>query len=218
MKKALAILMCGVMAISLSACGKDRKEEPTTQAQSTTVATTTQHEESTTAKRANLKNVKPVTNDDGDIVLTCPAEFFDEQNPPSAELTDEQKQHGIKKAVVNKDGTLSYIVNRKDYENVKTTTLNEIKTTFDSYSKQIPVIKRVVASEDYAVVNVTVDAENFMTDVNASACIWEIGLNAQMAQVILGVVPDNLSVDVVITDAQTGEVVNAVHYPTGSDK
>ena len=215
MKKALILFLICVISLSLASCKNSGKQDTTA---GTTAATTAQNTESTSKKKDSLKKTEPVTNEDGDIVLTCPSSFYDENNPPTTELTEEQKEIGFKKAVVNKDGSLSYIVSRKSFEKIKASSDEDTKKALENYPKNVEYIKSVAASEDFSVINLRVDGEAFSKEVSGFAIIWEAGLYGQLAQVMYGVTPDKLDVTVVVTDAETGDIVQASHYPMDSSK
>ena len=212
MKKLTAIVLALVMLLAFAACSNNGTEEETT-TDETTAAVTETGTEDTDTTRENLFDNEPVTNEDGDVVITCPPSFYDEDNPPSEELTDEQKEQGFKQAIANEDGSLSYIISADKYESVKTQNIEDITSSLAQYSETTEYINKVGASEDFSVINIQVDEEGFNSDLSALAYVWEIGLYGELAQVFAGVAPDKLSVDVIITDAETGDVINAAHYP-----
>lgn len=216
MKKLIALLLAVVMLLAFAACSKGSTEEDTTTAADTT-AESTSNVEDLTEGRENLFETEPVTNEDGDVVITCPASFYDEYNPPSEELTDEQKTQGFKKAIVNEDGSLSYIIDAAQFESLKQQNAEDTRATLSQYSTAHDYIKQVAASEDFSVINLQVDPEGFSADMSGFAIIWEIGLYGQLAQVMAGVTPDKLDVNVILTDAETGEVINGSHYPMEND-
>lgn len=213
MKKVLAVLLAVSLLVALAACSNSKPEEETTAAETTTAATDVTLED-VSESRESLFDTEPVTNVDGDVVITCPSSFYDEYNPPSEELTEEQLAQGFKKAIINEDGTLSYIIDASQFETLKNKNIEDTRAAFLEYSKAHDYIKQVAASEDFSVINLQVDPDGFNTDMSGYAIVWEIGLYGQLAQVMAGVTLDKLNVNVILTDAETGDVIDASHYPT----
>lgn len=213
MKKVLAILLAVSLLLALAACSHSENEEDTTAADTTATATDITTED-VSESRESLFNIEPVTNADGDVIITCPASFYDEYNPPSEELTEEQLAQGFKQAIVNEDGSLSYIIDAAQFETLKEKNAEDTREAFLQYPKAHDYIKQVAASEDFSVINLQVDQDGFTADMSGYAILWEIGLYGQLAQVMAGVTPDKLDVNVIVTDAETGDVINASHYPS----
>jgi len=209
MKKALLVILCAALVFALAACSAKKQNEATTATSETTSAVT---QEATAPK----VNYEPVTNEDGDILITMPSDFYDEYNPPSDALTEDQKEKGVKAAIVNDDSTLTYVIDKDKYEELKKLMYKETGDALNNYKQSQPYVKNVACKSDFSVINLQVDREEYSSQMGNFVIIWEAGLNGELYQVFAGVPPEDLSVDVVLSDYETGEVIDAAHYPNNN--
>ncbi|MDE6863469.1 MAG: hypothetical protein K2J41_03700, partial [Eubacterium sp.] len=93
MKKILAIGIMSAMILTFTACSS---QEPEPLNNDTTISTTE-------PTKSDIVDEKLLTVD-----INVPASMFDEENPATDELTQEQIDNGFKSAKLNEDGSVTY--------------------------------------------------------------------------------------------------------------
>lgn len=213
MKKWLVVLISLLLAVCFAACSHADTPETTTDALTSVEESASQQADESAASDTTKPAPEPPTNENGDILLITPSSFYDEENPPSTELTDELKAQGVKEAYINDQGTVTYVVGKEDFEALKTYVDKEVSTALSGYKQTQPFVKNVACNSDFSVINLQVDSEEYSSGFGNFVVVWEAGLYGQMYQTFTGVAPEDISVDVVVTDVDSGEVIQRGHYP-----
>ncbi len=225
MKRLLAVLLSIVLAVSFAACSKPATDETTLAPEESTSATVdgesgtegeTESQPDDTATQTEAV-AEPVTNENGDVLIVMPSSFYDEGVEPSAEITDEMKEHGVKDAYVNEQGTLTYVVGAESYEGLKAYMYDQVGEALSQYPQRQTFVKNVACSADFSVINLQVDREGYEETMGNFAIVWEAGLYGQMYQIFAGVPEESLNVNVILTDVDTGEAIEKAHYPSNQN-
>ena len=196
--KIISIVLCLVILLSFAACSNSKKDttESTTDAPETTTEATT----------------KMVDESLIDVEFTLPASFFSEDDPATEELSDKQKKQGIKKAVVNEAGSVTYTLSKKAFKELKKSMYEEISKQLNAINKDYPCVKKVEFNKDFSKIDLYVNAEEYEGLMNAFA-VYTAGLYGQMYQAYSGTDSDKLSVDVNVINVDTNEKIEDAHYP-----
>lgn len=203
MKKIASIILIGIMIVSLAACSKNTNSNT----ESTTAATTVTTTETTTE-----------IIDEGlvDVEITVPASFFNEDDPATEELTEDQKSQGFKKAKINKDGSVTYTLSKKAYKELKKTMKTDVADSLNSLTEDYPSVKKVEFNKDFSNIKLYVVKKEYENSMAVFA-VYQAGLLGQMYQAYTGTPIDELSVDVNVIDNDTGEQFEEAHYPAEDD-
>ncbi len=198
MKKIIAVLLVVVMLFVMSSCSLIDKIKPRESKEGTTKTT----EATTELVDENLI----------DVNFTIPASFFTEESPATDVLTEEQKAQGIKKAVVNADGSVTYTLSKKAYRELQQTIRTQTADSLESMKTDYPCIKSINYDDNFTKVDVFVNRSEYESGFNFMLA-FGIGMLCQLCQVYTGVSQGDLSVDINVIDVDTNESINTAHYP-----
>lgn len=193
MKKIIVLLLTFAILLCFASCssGETTEKEET----SATSATTT----TTEIVDENLLTVE----------ITVPASMFDEDNQPSNELSEEQKEQGFKSAQVNEDGSVTYTMSKaafKDYkENLKAT----VEDTFNNLGSEYSFIQKVDYDSNFSVVKLYVDEATYSQGFNFM-CVMAVGYSANMYQAYTN---EEISCTVEVYNNADGELIESATYP-----
>ena len=195
MKKALSVFLIGIMVISFAACSK----QPETKPESTTEATT----QTTT---------ELVSESGADVEITVPSSFFNEDDPATDELTEDQKSKGFKKAKINDDGSVTYTISEEAYKELKKTMKTDVADGLNELTEDYPQIRKVEFNDDFSDIKLYVVKKEY-EDSMAVMAVYQAGLLGQTYQAYTGTAIKDLSVDVNVIDNASGEQFEEAHYP-----
>ncbi|KOY81274.1 hypothetical protein I6G82_02735 [Lysinibacillus macroides] len=146
------------------------------------------------------------------VEVTLPASFFEGQDIDT--VITEAKKEGIKEAIKNDDGSITYKMPKsvhkemlKEMENGILEAVENIKKSEDFAS-----IKDVTYNKSFTEFTLAVDKEKFENsfDTMASMGIAIVGMYYQMFN---GVDSEQLKITVFFKDETNGEVIDTVVYP-----
>ena len=217
MKKLLAILLCATILATFAACGN----QPNSSAESSQPAdfassTSSTVEESSEISEVSSEESNPL-NDLGevsveqnifDVKITIPADFV-EEGTTQASLDEEAEKAGYQSAVLNDDGTVTYVMTKKQHEEM----MDAIKAELDNSLKEMIDSGTYSSFQD---VTVNDDYTEFVVQVSSS----ELGIEESIAVIgfymfsgiyhaFNGTQPDDVVVKYV--NADTGELINESH-------
>lgn len=192
MKKIIALLMVIAISICFASCSSGE-----TSANEDVSATS--NTASTEIVDENLLTVE----------ITVPASMFDEENQPSNELTEEQKEQGFKSVNINEDGSVTYTMSKaafKDYkENLKAST----EDTFNNLGSEYSFIQKVEYDDNFSVVKLYVDEASYSQGFNFM-CIMAIGYSANLYQAYTN---EEVNCTVEVYNNADGELIESGTYP-----
>lgn len=192
MKKIIVLLLSVAILLCFASCSSSE--------------TSAKEENSTTSATATTEIVdeKLLT-----VEITVPASMFDEDNQPSNELSEEQKEQGFKSAQVNEDGSVTYTMSKaafKDYkENLKAT----VEDTFNNLGSEYSFIQKVDYDSNFSVVKLYVDESTYSQGFNFM-CVMAVGYSANMYQAYTN---EEISCTVEVYNNANGELIESATYP-----
>lgn len=145
------------------------------------------------------------------VDFTIPAEFFSEDSPATDELTQEQKDSGIKSATVNDDGSVTYTIGKLAYQKL----IKEMKTSteegLNDITKDYDCIKAVEFNSDFSEITLNANKEEYENGLNAF-CVMQAGMLAMFYQSYSGVKKADLKSIIKVID-ENGNVLDTAKYP-----
>ncbi len=202
MKKLFILPLTLLLGLLLVACSQDKESDS---GKKTVNADKTAEE---TAKDESLKVDKGLLN----VEVTIPASFYEGQDIDKA--ITEAKEEGIKDAVKNDDGSVTYkmskSVHKKMMKELKESvlkTVEELKTSDDFTS-----IKDVTYNKSFTEFTLTVNKGEFENSFDSMASMG-LAIVGMYYQLFGGTDPEKFKVTVIFKDESNGEVINTVVYP-----
>ena len=147
-----------------------------------------------------------------DVTITLPASLVEEDNIEAT--IKEAKEKGVKEAVLNDDGSLTYKMSKSVYRELK----QELKDNFNEMIEELksdndfPSIKDVQSNKDLTAMTLIVDKELYENSLDGFA-ILGLGTAALCYQLFDGVQAENIAVTINIKDSTTGELFETMVYP-----
>lgn len=202
MKKLFILPLTLLLGLLLVACSQDKESDS---GKKTVNADKTAEE---TSKDESLKVDKGLLN----VEVTIPASFYEGQDIDKA--ITEAKEEGIKDAVKNDDGSVTYkmskSVHKKMMKELKESvlkTVEELKTSDDFTS-----IKDVTYNKSFTEFTLTVNKGEFENSFDSMASMG-LAIVGMYYQLFGGMDPEKFKVTVIFKDESNGEVINTVVYP-----
>lgn len=192
MKKLITILIAAAMVVTFTACSSDTADESDT---------TTQDTAETTEKIVN-ENLLTVE-------ITIPASWFDEDNPATDELTDEQIADGFDSATVNDDGSVTYKMSKSAFNDYKEKLRQSTCDTIDNISTDYPCVQSSEYTDNFSEVTLYVSESEYNSGSN-SFCGYTVAVAANFYQTYTN---ETVSCEVSIVNADTDEVIDTVVLP-----
>lgn len=195
MKKILAIAIACAMMLSFAACTASNNDNETTD---TSVS-------STEPSKADIVDENLLTVD-----ITIPASMFDEENPASEELSQEQIDNGFKSAKLNDDGSVTYTMSKSSFKTYKKELNEQTADTLSKLNTDYPCIDSVEFNDNFSEIKINVTKSEYENGMNFF-CITVAGFSANIYQAYTNeTVISNISV----IDKDTGDVLDSATYPT----
>ena len=142
------------------------------------------------------------------VTLNIPADFIGETT--QEELDKTVKEKGFKSATLNPDGSVTYVINKKQHEEM----LKDVRKSIDeglaemANSEDYPTITNVTANDDYKSFKITTkSASKDDIGLNESFSVLALYMYGGMYGVFSGERVDNVHVDFV--NEASGEVISS---------
>ncbi len=193
MKKVLLFVLAAIMILSFSACSSKETSQNNTPEESSTESTTPVVDE-------NLLTVD----------INIPATWFDEDNPATDELTQEQKDNGFKSAKLNDDGSVTYTIGKSDFKKYKEQLQASTADSLNNISADYPCVKSIEFADDFSEITLKVNRAEYEDGLN-SFVIPVAGFSANMYQTYTN---EPVKSDVKVVDIDTNETIESGTYPT----
>ncbi len=214
MKKVLTIILSIIILSMFASCGETKtnsNDVATTTTTNTTTAKATQTTElTTTTNETSKKGVKAQKNNNDTVLIDIPASLIGKN--ATDKLTDEQKSNGFKKAVVNKDGSVTYTIDSqkydtflKKYQKTVAESLDKIKTDGNYKS-----VKSVEYNDNFSEITLIVNKNKFENGMDSIA-IMQAGISAAMYQAFD--INSKTKTTINVKDQKTGKVFKTEKYP-----
>jgi len=195
MKRILALILIAAMCLGVTACSKN--EDP---------AGTGDNGRQTTNNRSDEDD--PAL--EGDTEITVPAVML--QGEASEELTEEDKAKGYRSAVVNEDGSVTYVISKRDQKKLMDNAYREaVKNFKEMETETYASVQEVSYNQSLSNVTLVVDSEAFQGGMD-SYSTESLLLLCATYQMYSGLEPFEIDVSIQIQDAASGAVVDTLEY------
>ncbi len=191
--KKLIMLITLALLLMVSACGKDMSSKENVEKEE---------------KEQGVEVDKGLLN----VEVTLPKDFFEEEDVD--EMIAQAKEDGVKEAIKNEDGSITYKMSKSDYKEMMKEIdkhaleyIEEIKT-----SEDFPSIKEVIPNKSFSEFTLSVDQEAFENGFDGFAALG-LGMTGLYHQVFAGTPGEKAKVIITLKNADNGEVFNTLVYP-----
>ncbi|WP_128660053.1 hypothetical protein [Paenibacillus sp. 598K] len=206
MKKALGVLLAATIFIAGCGAGNDKANNAHTN-DNDGAAVTSQNGDA-----GGAVDGLQIEEKDGDIVLRLPAGMFEGQDLD--QVIEQAKAEGVKDAVKNDDGSLTYTMSKKHHKEM----LTEMGQGIADYTKELVAegtfasVKAVDFAKDFSEFTLTVDQEAYQGSMDAFAAMG-LGIQGMMYKMMQGLPEAEQKVTVHLKDENSGDVFDSIVYP-----
>ena len=153
-----------------------------------------------------------------DVELTLPAWFFQDQAPEDVFAANETD--GVKSVVANEDGSYTFVISKKLYEDTLTEFKTGIDTTIDEVitDENYVSIEGVQYTDDLSEFNVYVDQAKYEEAMFDSLVSMMLGMSGTMYQLFEGTDYDSIEVIVNVVNQDSMETIETFVYPDVLDE
>lgn len=190
MKKALALILAGVMLFSFAACKGSTDDIDTETKESGAISA-----------QESLMNV----------TVTMAASFF--KGETEQEIMEAAQTKGIKECVINEDGSVTYTMSKSKHKQL----LKEMKKSLDETlagmlegENKVESFVKIEANDDFSKIDVYVDPEKYTIWDSMNAMSFYV--SGTYYQSLSGVDFDKLDVLINFIDDVTGEILETASY------
>lgn len=205
MKKWWVTLMLLVFPAFAIGCGNSEEEEPAPEEQA-------EVEDVEEADETDEDESEAVDVDKGllNVEVTVPASMVDDEEETLAEA----EENGIKDAVVNSDGSVTYKMTKSQHRELLAEYREEVEEMMAEFveNEDFASIEDIKGNKDFTEFTLTVDREKFEESLDGFAT-FSLGIAGLYYQLFDGVDPDNYSVSMHMADSETGETFDTVVFP-----
>ena len=207
MNRISAVAFSALLAFSLGACaGASSGTEEAGAAQEESAAATEQ-EQTATEEAAEEESSSSVEVNEGlfEVSMTVPADFVGENT--QEELDASAAERGFKSATLNGDGSVTYVMTKKQHDDFLKTLAQELDSSFDAMigSADFPDITSIEHNADFT--SFTVTTNNSELSMNESFSTLTFYIAGGMYTSFEGETTDNVHVDFV--NAESGETIGS---------
>jgi len=202
------VLLCAVLTLC-AGCGKKETSEVSVETSKPTASpaeTTASAELSEDEKKLEAVGDVEVEENLFSVEITIPADLAEDVT--DEELAETAREDGIKSAVRNEDGSVTYVMTKKKHQEI----MESIDESFDASleelvsSEEYPSFVKVEHSDDYAkwTVTTTASSSDDLT-LNETISVMIFYMYAGIYHAYNGTTIDDVVIDFV--NADTGEVI-----------
>lgn len=204
-KRILIFLLTICCILSFSSCG-NKKDSTTKQ----TTECSTESTPSTASDASSTDSLEAIGNVDVDenlidVTITIPSDIIGEVT--QEELDESTKNKGYKSATLNEDGSVTYVMTKKQHKELLSVISEEIdKGTSELVGSDIlPDVTSITANDNYTLFTITTkNSETSISEVYSVATFYSFG---GMYSAFSGEDIDNIHVDFI--NAESGELIES---------
>lgn len=151
------------------------------------------------------------------VDITFPSTMFQNQDMSKFDADAYAKKEGFEKVVINQDGSVTATMTQAKYQELKVEIIEKTENGFKDMigSKETPYIKNITHTDDFETITISVDKSSYTNaGVQASFVPYSVYLQAAIYQAFIG---NTLHTEIQIVDADTGNMIKSVTYPTASN-
>lgn len=152
-----------------------------------------------------------------DVEITLPADFVGEENPD--EIFEDEQAEGLKEIKVNADGSVTYKMTKALHNEM----MEEMAADLTKQIEDIKHDENYVSIEDiqfnrtFSEFEVIVDREAFENSFDGFITI-SLGIMGMYYQIFDGVNPEQVKVDIVLVDVESGDNFETFEFPDDMDE
>ncbi|HHY91241.1 MAG TPA: hypothetical protein GX503_06205 [Clostridiales bacterium] len=205
MKKISMLLIMGLMFF-LVACGGEGDGSIMNNGDSSSVY---EQEDNNETEKDEIK----VDKDLFSVEITIPAILIAGDDPEQIKA-EAEKEEGIHKVTINKDGSLTYSMSKAAHKRM----IDEMKKSLEETIEEIkssgdyPSIMDIKADKSYAEFTMIVDRESYENSFDGFAA-FGLGVGSMFYQIFDGADAEAAKATIYVEDSNTGEIFNTIVYP-----
>ena len=145
------------------------------------------------------------------VDITLPASMFEGQDMSTFDPNAYAEEEGFKKATLNDDGSITVTMSKSKHKELLDEMTAQLENTFSKMigSADSPYIKEITHTENFSSITAKVTrAEYEAVPINFTP--FTLGMSGMMYRAFTG---DAVQVEVIIQDANTGDVIGSSVYP-----
>lgn len=146
------------------------------------------------------------------VTITIPVSMVDSEDIEAT--VAEAKEQGIKSAVVNEDGSITYKMSKSVHNQMMKELKEGFSETVEDYKSgdDFASIRDIKYNKNLTSISLMVEREAFENSLDSFAVLG-LGFMAMYYQLFNGNKTDDIAVTIDIQDSATGEVISSVTYP-----
>lgn len=206
MKRIIALLMIFAMLLSLCACGGGKAADDAVDA---TSAATEEGGDKAAAEADKETDTLEVDENLFNVEVKLPASFFDGES--AEEIIAAAEEQGIKKCVVNEDGSVSYTMSKDKHRELLDGLRSDAEESIASFlegESAVASFVDIVYNDNFSEFNITVNDQYSTWDMFSGFAFYIVGA---YYQVFDGANPDEVDVIVNFID-EAGELKDTMSY------
>lgn len=208
MKRILALILALSLSFTMVGCGKS--EDNTNEDEIHNAG----EEKGSENKEGNSIEVdKKLVN----VEVTIPASLLKLDNEEELDIdkiTEEAKKQGMKKVIVNDDGSITYTMSKATHKEIMDEMKSNLIESIDELTnnEDFSSIQDITSNKTFSEFDVVVNKDKFENSFDGIATLGVV-FGSMFYQLFDGVGPDNYEVILNFKDESTGEVFKSVTYP-----
>lgn len=149
-------------------------------------------------------NSEPKQEVEKDIEITIPAAFF-EEDITEEELATIKEENSFKEAILNEDGSVTYVMTESVHKKYLTDLKQSIKESCDEMVNESETIQAIEFNEDVTSFKITTSSEN--VTLQEGVLILGLYMYSGMYNIFNGIEVENVHVEFV--NATSGEIIHS---------
>lgn len=143
-----------------------------------------------------------------DVII--PASLLQSEDMDSFDEKTFADENGYSKAKLNEDGSITVTMSKSKYDEVMKKMAEQYDQNFSDLveAEDTPYIKSITRSKNFDEIMIEVDRDAYENSIDLTPFV--VGLLGMMYQTFNG---DNLHVEVIVKDVDTGDLINSITYP-----
>lgn len=147
-----------------------------------------------------------------DVEITIPSSLVEGED--KEQLIEEAKEEGVSEVEENDNGSLTYKMSKSTHNDMMNGIEDNINQNIDEIknNEDYTSIKDITANNSFSEFTMVVNQEEFENSFDGFAAVG-LAISGLYYQLFDGADPDNYEVEVLMENADTGEVFDTVVYP-----
>lgn len=148
-----------------------------------------------------------VDKNSNEVEITLPAVLFNDQNID--EVIENVKKKGISEVIKHDDGSLTYVMSKSVYNDIKEKMEKDIQNVMSRTKKKAETIHEITSNKNYSEFTAIVDQKTYENSIENLITI-SLGITGLYYQAFIG---NDAHVTISLKDKKTGEVFSVLEFP-----